>query len=387
MSFSRCHNIADLRARAAKRLPRPIFDYIDGGADDERALHRNSSAFDDYELLPSVLTDVSAPSSKTTLFGRDIPWPVMLSPTGLTRMFHPEAELAVARAAVEQGIPYCLSTLGTTTIEEFARVLPTPKLFQIYIFKDRGLTAEFVTRARVSGYDGLVLTVDTVVAGNRERDRVNGFSLPPRLSARSMLSFALHPGWSLPVLFGRKFDFVNVSHRGGSVASGSTSLFQYLGSQFDRSLVWKDLEWLATMWNGPLAVKGVMTPADASHAADCGATTVMISNHGGRQLDEAPAPVDQIAPIADAVGGRMQIICDGGIRRGSHIVKALALGADACAIGRPYLYGLAAGGQPGVARALQILREEYDRTLALSGASGSVSLSRDMVRKIGAGCS
>ncbi len=376
----RANNVADLRLTARKRLPRPIFDYIDGGADDEVSLRRNVTAFSDYELVPDILNDVSAVRTGTTLFGQPSRWPLMLAPTGLTRMFHGHAELAVARAAARHGIVYSLSTMGTTRLEDLAQAFAGPKVFQIYIFKDRGLTADFVARCRDAGFHGLALTVDTPVAGNRERDRRSGLSLPPKLTLKSLLSFARHPSWSLPALTGSKFDLANVSHKIDALASGPMSLFDYIGGQFDRSVGWRDVEWLAREWNGPLAIKGVMTPEDARRSIASGATGVMVSNHGGRQLDGAPAPIDQIAAVRDAVGGGPDVICDGGIRRGSDVAKALALGATACSIGRPYLYGLAAGGEAGVDRALTLLTEEFERTLTLAGVSDAAALSRGHVR-------
>ena len=262
------------------------------------------------------------------------------------------------------GLPYCLSTLGTTTIEEFSAAVHGPKLFQIYIHKDRGLTVEFVDRARAGGYDGLVLTVNTLVAGKHECDLVNGLSLPPRLTPRGFVGFAARPHWLLPALFGRRFDIVNVAHRTETMMAAPTSLQDYLAVQFDRSLTWKDVKWLAAGWGGPLAVKGLLRVDDARRALDAGADTVIVSNHGGRQLDTTVAPIDQIAPIADAVGGSMTIICDGAIRMRSHIAKALALGADARSIDRSYLYGLAAGGSEGVTAAVALLidvRQRDDR--------------------------
>ena len=229
-------------------------------------------------------------------------------------------------------------------------------------------------RCKAAGFDGLILTVDTPVAGNRERDRINGLSVPPKLSLRSLLSFATHPGWSLPALLGEKFEFTNVAHRVGVLAGNSVSLFDYVGGQFDRSVTWRDLEWLAAQWGGPIAVKGVMTPADSLRAVQSGATGLMISNHGGRQLDGAPAPIDQIAVVRDAVGEGAEIICDGGIRRGSDVVKALALGANACSIGRPYQYGLAAAGEAGVDRVLALLHEEFERTMILAGVNDIAQL-------------
>jgi L-lactate dehydrogenase (cytochrome) len=380
--LDRANNIADLRRLARRRLPGPIFDYIDGGADDEVTLERNMSAFSTYELLPDVLNDVSSIRTATRLFGQPVAWPLMLAPTGLTRMFHEGAEMAVARAAAKHGLLYSLSTLGTTRLEGFAEAFGGPKVFQIYIFKDRGLTAEFVARCKAAGFHGLALTVDTPVAGNRERDRLNGLSMPPKLTLRSMLSFAAHPLWSIPALSGSKFDFANVSHRVDALAAGPMSLFDYIDDQFDPSLTWADVEWLAREWGGPLAIKGLMTPQDAKRAIASGATGVMISNHGGRQLDGAPAPVDQIAAVRDTLGDGPDIICDGGIRRGSDVVKACALGASGCSIGRPYLYGLAAGGEAGVGRTLTLLRQEFERTLTLGGVNDVARLACRHVRRV-----
>jgi L-lactate dehydrogenase (cytochrome) len=378
--LDRVFNVADMRREARRRLPRPIFDYIDGGADDEAALANNADAFGRYQIVPDALVDVSTLRTETRLFGQPAAWPLMLAPTGLTRMFHSGAEAAVARATARHGLPYALSTMGTTRIEDWARDFAGPRVFQIYVFKDRGLTTEFVQRCKAAGVHGLALTVDTPVAGNRERDRRNGLSLPPRLSFSSLLSFALHPGWSLPALTGNRFDFANVSHRVDALAGGSMSVFDYIGSQFDRTLTWKDVEWLAAEWGGPLSIKGVMTPEDARRAVASGATGVMLSNHGGRQLDAAPAPVDQIAAVRDALGDKIEIICDGGVRRGSDVVKALALGADGCSVGRPYLYGLAAAGEAGVDRALTLLRDEFEQTLMLTGVNDVARLERRHVR-------
>lgn len=379
MNPRKYYNIERLRAGAIRALPRPVFDYIDGGADDEIALRRSTTAFDDIEFRPGFLRDISRTDHSVEIFGQRIPIPLLLSPTGLTGLFHKHAERAVARAADGAGLPYCLSTLGNTTIEEFAATGAGPKLFQIYIFKDRGLTEEFVQRARSSGYAGLVLTVDTLIPGKRERDIASGLQLPPRLSARAFFDFARRPQWSLPALFGQNFEFVNVAHRAAGLGGRSMSLVEYLADQFDRSVTWKDVEWLADKWGGPLAVKGLVTASDARTAVGAGADTVYVSNHGGRQLETCVPPIRQIAEIADAVSGQAKIICDGGIRRGTHIVKALAMGADACSIGRAYLYGLAAGGQSGVERALAILREEYERTMTLIGVASPGELSRVML--------
>jgi L-lactate dehydrogenase (cytochrome) len=369
MNLAACNNNKDLRKLAKRKLPSPIFNYIDGGADDEITLRRNTEAFDDYELLPSQLSDVSNIDTRTTVLGQQIEWPVFLSPTGASRLFHHEAEPAVARAAQKFGTIYSLSTLGTTTIEDIAAVSDGPKMYQIYMFKDRAVTADFVQRCKDQKYDAICLTVDTPVAGNRERDLVTGFGVPPKLKVRSVLSYAWHLPWTLRAILRPGFDMVNVTSSPTVSKEINQGVMEYINSQFDRSIHWSDVEWLASQWDGPLVIKGIQTVADARRAVDAGATAVMLSNHGGRQLESAPAPVDCIAPIAEALGGRLEIICDGGIRRGTHVLKALALGATACSIGRGYLYGLAAGGQKGVERALTLLRSEVERGMALAGCN------------------
>ncbi len=368
MRIRDCNNIMDFRRIARRKLPAPVFHYLDGGADDEWTLARNTDAFNDYELLPSQLSDVSAMDLSSTLFGQAVDWPVMISPTGASKLFHREGEPAVIRAAEKFGMIYSLSTLGTTTIEDAAEAGRCPKMYQIYVFKDRGLTQDFIDRSKEKDYAALCLTVDTPLAGNRERDIVYGMSAPPKFRWRSAISYARHPGWLYRALIRKDLDLVNITSStvGAKIDSG---VVEYINSQFDRSLTWKDVEWLARQWDGPLVIKGVQTVADCRMAVDSGATAVMLSNHGGRQLESAPAPVDCIAEIADALRDRLEIICDGGIRRGTHVVKALALGANACSIGRGYLYPLAAGGQAGVERGLSLLRSELERTMALLGCS------------------
>lgn len=380
MGVSRCHNIADLRRLARRRLPAPVFHYMDGGADDELTLRRNMRAFDDYELWPSQLSDVSTIDTSSTLFGQAVDWPVMISPTGASKLFHGDGEPAVARAAARFGMIYSLSTLATTSIEEAAAASTGPKMYQIYVFKDRGLTAEFIDRCRESGYVALCLTADTPVAGNRERDFVHGFSAAPRSRLRQVLSFARYPGWLYRALLRKDLEMVNIT---ASTAAQSIegSIRDFIDEQMDRSLTFKDVEWLAARWDGPLVVKGVQTVEDCRKAADAGATAVMLSNHGGRQLESAPAPMDCVAAVADALRDRLEIICDGGIRRGNHVVKALAAGANACSIGRAYLFGLAAGGEAGVERALTILKEEFERTMALVGCNAVDKLSRSYVQR------
>ena len=385
MQLSKCHNIADLRTRARTRLPAAVFHYIDGGADDEITLRRNTGAFDDYELLPSQLSDVSRIETRSTVLGQDVDWPVMLSPTGASKLFHADGEPAVIRAAEKFGMIYGLSTLGTTTIEEAAAAAVGPKLYQVYMFNDRGMTENFIERCRESGYIALALTVDTPVAGNRERDFVHGFatgprSPKPRSRIRQVASFLRHPDWLYRALVKNDLEMVNITSNSAYMASIDQSIRDFIDKELSRSLTWRDVEWLASKWNGPLVIKGVQTVEDCRKAADAGATAVMISNHGGRQLESAPAPVDCIGPIADALRDRLEIICDGGIRRGNHIVKALALGANAVSVGRAYLYGLAAGGQPGVELALGMLKDEFERTMALAGCNATQKLSRSYVR-------
>ena len=380
MRIGKCNNLMDFRAIARRRLPAPVFHYLDGGADDEVTLARNTQAFDDYELLPSQLTDVSTVDLRTTLFGKTVDWPVMISPTGASKLFHGDGEPAVARAAAKYGMLYSLSTLGTTSIEEIAATTDGPKLYQLYIFKDRGLTEEWIARSKASGYTALALTVDVAVAGNRERDFVYGFGAPPRSRIKQVLSFARHPGWLARVLLRKDLDMLNITTSDAAARAVAAGIRRFIDDELERSLTWNDVEWLAERWGGPLAIKGVQTVDDCRKAADSGATAVMISNHGGRQLDSAPAPVDCIASIADALHDRLEIICDGGIRRGNHVVKALALGANACSIGRGYLYALAAGGQPGVERALGLLRAEVERTMALLGCNSINKLDRHYVQ-------
>ncbi len=378
MSLGACHNIADLRRLARKRLPAPVFHYIDGGADDELTLRRNTAAFDDFELLPAQLSDVSRIDTRSSLFGQSVDWPVMLSPTGASKLFHGAGEPAVARAAAAFGMIYSLSTLGTTTIADIAASTNGPKLYQLYVFRDRGLARELLALCREHGFVALCLTVDTPVAGNRERDFVHGFSAAPRSRLRQAASFLAHPGWLYRALVRKDLEMVNLT-RSSAAANIDGTIRDYIDRELDRSLTWKDVEWLAGEWTGPLVIKGVQTVTDCRRAADSGATAVMLSNHGGRQLESAPAPVDCIAPVADALRDRLEIICDGGIRRGNHIVKALAAGANACSIGRAYLYGLAAGGQAGVERSLTILRTEFERTLALIGCNAVSKLGREFL--------
>jgi L-lactate dehydrogenase (cytochrome) len=381
MRIGKCNNLMDFRRIARRRLPAPVFHYLDGGADDEISLARNVAAFADYELLPSQLSDVSHIDLRTTLFGKPVDWPVMISPTGASRLFHADGEPAVARAAAKFGMVYSLSTMGTTSIADVASATEGPKLYQLYVFRDRGLTEEWIALCKASGYTALALTVDVPVGGNRERDLVHGFAMSPRSRVRQVLSFARHPGWLYRAIVRKDLDMVNITTSAVAARAVRTGVRKFIDEELERSLTWRDVEWLAERWDGPLVIKGVQTVADCRKAADAGATAVMISNHGGRQLDSAPAPIDCIAAVADALRDRLEIICDGGIRRGNHVVKALAMGANACGIGRGYLYALAAGGQPGVERALGLLRAEVERTMALVGCSAVSRLNRHYVQR------
>ena len=380
LSLSRCNNINDLRSLAKRRLPRSMFHYIDGGADDEVTLRRNTDAFDDYEIQPRFLRPVDEIDTTVTLFGKKLDVPFFIAPTGMSRLFHHTKENAVARAAAKFGTAYSLSTLGTASLEEIAKETDGPKIFQIYILKDRELTREFVERCKAANYDVLCLTVDVPLAGNRERDKVTGMTMPPRFTMKSLFSFVTHLNWTFNLLLHPDFRLANVVHRVDALGKGAMGLIEYVNGQFDRTVTWDDAARLIQQWGGPFVIKGVLTAEDAKRAREIGATALMISNHGGRQMDGVPAAIDCLAPIRDAVGSDMELILDGGIRRGTHILKALALGADAVSIGKAYLYGLAAGGQKGVELALQILKDELERDMALMGCGTIQELSTEFVK-------
>jgi L-lactate dehydrogenase (cytochrome) len=378
--LARAASVADLRAIARRRLPRGVFDYIDGAAEDERTLAANSAAFAAVTFRPRVLRGVGEVDPSTTLLGRPLPLPLVLAPTGFTRIADPDGELAVARAAARAGLPYTLSTLSTRSIEEVAEASRGPKWFQVYVWRDRGLVKEMIGRAASAGYEALVLTVDTAVLGRRERDVRRGFSLPPKIGLGTLVDGAVHPGWTWRFLRSEPIRFANVQESAG-VGDGTTAvtLSDYVNTQFDPGLSWRDVEWMRAEWHGPLVIKGIQTVADARLAAEAGVEAIALSNHGGRQLDSAPAPLDLVAPVADAVGDRLEVICDGGVRRGSDIVKAVALGARACMAGRVYLYGLGAAGERGVDHVLGLLDADVRRTMALVGASSVAELGRELV--------
>ena len=383
MRVERCYNIAELRKLAKKNMPAPMFHYIDGAADDEWTLRRNTTAFDQYEFLPRSLVDVSTIDMSTTLFGQRIDWPFFCSPTALQRLFNHEGEGAVAHAAHATGTIFSLSSISSTNIEDTAKLTPGPKVFQVYVFKDRSLSREFVQRAKASNYVALQLTVDVTVSGNRERDIVTGMTVPPKLGLMSLLDIAMKPAWVYRHLTTPKIEVANVAHRPPPGSEKLGGIIQYLNAQIDRSVTWKDAEWMINEWGGPFAIKGIMTAADAKRAADIGATAVMVSNHGGRQLDFSPAPFDVLEEIVQNVGDRLEVILDGGVRRGTHVLKALALGARACSAGRPHLYGLGAGGEAGATKALSLLKAEIARDMALLGAASLRDVDASLVRRVG----
>jgi L-lactate dehydrogenase (cytochrome) len=376
--LAHCHNIADLRALARGQLPSAIFDFLDGAAESEYTANRNTTGFDQATLVPRCLVDVSTVKTTTRVLGQDIEWPMICSPTGGSRIFHPDGELAAARAAAKAGAYYALSTNASCSLEEVASASGGPKLFQLYIFKDRDMTRELIERCRQSGYKAMCLTVDVPTIGKRERDLRSGFGIPIKPSMRLLRSFVQRPSWLLGRMCDRGLSIPNVAERAGS--DSLIKQMQYIGKQLDPTVAWTDLREMIDLWGGPFAIKGVMSADDARRAADLGATAVVVSNHGGRQLDGAPAAIEMLPEIVEAVGQRIEIILDGGIRRGVHVLKAIAMGATACSVGRPYLFGLSAGGEAGVARALAILRTELVRSMQLSGCTDIRSVDRTMIR-------
>ena len=379
MRLKNCFNTADFRKLAKARLPSPIFHYIDGGADDETTLRRNTEAFDSVDLVPNVLAGVDAVDLRTEVLGQQLSLPLFFSPTAMQRLFHHEGERAIAAVAGEFGTMFGVSTIGTCSIEELGAFADVPKLFQIYVHNDPALTLDLISRCKAARFSALALTVDTVVAGNRERDLVTGMTTPPKLTARSLLSFLWHAEWTLNYLFRERFDLPSVSRYIEQGSNVSSSVAAYIDSQMKRSIDWDDAGRMVEEWGGPFAIKGVMSVDDARRAVDIGATAIMISNHGGRQLDGSRAPFDQLKAIADAVGGQIEIILDGGIRRGTHVLKSLALGATACSGGRWYLYALAAAGRAGVERAMRLLKSEIERDMLLMGCRSIADLDSSKV--------
>ena len=376
MRLDDCHNVEDFRRLAKQRLPYPVFHYIDGAADDEVTRRRNTAAYENCDLVPNVLAGVSEIDMSVTLMGRRMEMPLFLSPTALQRLFHWQGERAVARAAAKYGVYFGISSLATVSIEEISALTTGPKMFQLYVHKDKGLNAALIARCKAAKFDALTLTVDTIVGGNRERCLRTGFTSPPKLTPSSAVSFAAHPGWTLNYLLREKFELSNLV---GHVSEGSNtalSVADYFNTMLDQTLDWAEAERIANEWGGQFCLKGIMSVEDARRAVAIGASAIMVSNHGGRQLDGSRSPFDQLAAIVDAVGDKLDVICDGGIRRGTHVLKALSVGAKACSGGRLYLYALASGGQAGVERSLGRLRGEIERDMKLMGVRKVADLNR-----------
>ena len=380
MRLDQCHNVDDFRRLAKARLPGPVFHYIDGAADDEVTRRRNTAAFDDCDLVPNVLAGVEEIDTSVTVMGKRIAMPLFLSPTALQRLFHWRGERAVAAAAEKFDTWFGISSLATVSIEEIGRTIASPKLFQLYVHKDKGLNAAMIASCKAAKFDAIALTVDTIVGGNRERCLRTGFTSPPRITPSSALSFAMHPRWTLDYLLREPFELSNLKDHLDEGSRKSMSVGEYFTKMLDQSLDWKTAEAIRADWGGEFCLKGIMSVGDARRAVDIGATAIMVSNHGGRQLDGSRAPFDQLAEIVDAVGDKIDVICDGGITRGSHVLKALSVGAKACSGGRLYLYALAAAGQAGVERSLGNLQAEIVRDMKLMGAKSVADLSRANLR-------
>jgi L-lactate dehydrogenase (cytochrome) len=374
-------SVEDVRRASRRRLPRAVFDFIDGAADDEVTLRRNRWAFERVALMPRVLVDVHQVDLTTTLLGQRLAAPLVLAPTGLCGMATARGEIPAAGAALDAGIPFVASCMSSVTLEEIAREVPGGHWFQLYVWRDRELTRDLVERAAAEGYRALVVTVDTPVLGKRERDLRNGATIPPRITIRNALDTLRRPRWLLAMARGPRVTFANVAAADPSTGLRPFALSPFVNTLFDAAVTWRDLEWLRGLWKGPLVVKGLMSAEDARLAAEHGADGVVVSNHGGRQLDGAPGTLDVLPEIADAVGGELEVMLDGGVRRGTDMAKALALGARACMIGRPYLYGLAVGRRRGVATVVDLLTAELRRAMALIGCARPSDLGPHCVRQ------
>ena len=377
--LTNCHNINDFRKLAKQKLPFPVFHYIDGGADDEITLKRNTESFETCDLVPNVLRGVEDIDLSVNVFGRKISLPFFLSPTALQRLFHHTGEMGVGEAAQNFDTFFGISSLSTVSAQEISR-LKGPKIFQLYYHKDKALTKSMIDVCKAKKFDALALTVDTITGGNRERDLRTGFTSPPKFNLKSILSYATSPSWTFYYLLRKRFDLPFLS---GYVAQGTkfaVSVSEYFSTMLDQNMKWKDAEQIKKYWDGPFCLKGIMSAEDAKNAVKIGASAIMISNHGGRQLDGSRSPFDQLKEILDTVGGEIEVICDGGIRRGTHILKAISLGATACSGGRLYLYALAAAGKDGVEKSLANLKNELIRDMKLLGCKKISDLSRDNIR-------
>ena len=380
MNFNNCHNINSFRQLAKQKLPSPIFNYIDGAADDEVTYSRNTKSFEDTDLVPNVLRGVEDVDLTTNVFGKNISMPIYCAPTAVQRLFHYQGERAVAKAASKFGTMFGVSSLSTVSVEEIEKISNSPKMFQFYFHKDRALNQDLLDRAKNSNFDVLALTVDTITGGNRERDLRTGFTIPPKLTLQSMLEFALKPSWFLNHITSSPFELPHLKNYVKEGTNTVTSIGEYFSTMLDQNMSWKDAEDLNSKWGGQFALKGIMSVEDAKKAVDIGCSAVIVSDHGGRQLDGSRAPFDQLKEIVDAVGDKVDVICEGGIKRGTHVLKALSLGAKACSGGRMYLYALAAAGQRGVEKALSIMKNEIERDMKLMGCKKISELSRKNLR-------
>jgi len=379
MRLSECHNFHDFRRLARRRLPGPIFDYIDGAADDESTHRRNTASFERCDLVPNVLQGVETVDLSVTVMGQKLAMPVYCSPTALQRLFHHQGERAVAAAAAKYGTMFGVSSLGTVSLEELRKAHDTPQIYQFYFHKDRGLNRVMLQRAKDAGIEVMMLTVDSITGGNRERDLRTGFSIPFKLTLAGMLQFTIKPVWGINYVTHERFKLPLLDEH-VDMSGGALSIGRYFTDLLDPSMNWNDVADMVRHWNGQFCLKGVMSVADAKHAVEIGCTGIVVSNHGGRQLDGSRASFDQLAEIVDAVGDRIDVLMDGGVQRGSHVLKALSVGAKAVGIGRCYLYPLAAAGQAGVERALGLMRAEIERDMKLMGCPAIGQLSRDNLR-------
>lgn len=379
MRLSDCHNYSDFRRMAQQRLPGPIFDYIDGAADDEVTCRRNTESFETCDLVPNVLRGVSEIDMSVTVMGQKLAMPVYCSPTALQRLFHHQGERAVARAAAKYGTMFGVSSLGTVSLEEARRISASPQVYQFYFHRDRGLNRAMMQRAKQVGVEVMMLTVDSITGGNRERDKRTGFAIPFKLNLAGMAQFALKPAWAINYFTHEGFKLPQLDEH-VDMGGGTMSISRYFTEMLDPSMNWDDVAEMVGQWSGPFCLKGIMSVEDAKRAADIGCSGIVLSNHAGRQLDGSRAAFDQLAEIVDAVGDRIDVIMDGGVQRGTHVLKALSLGAKAVGIGRYYLFPLAAAGQPGVERALEQMRVEIERGMRLMGCGSIGQLSRENLR-------
>jgi L-lactate dehydrogenase (cytochrome) len=379
MRLRDCYNFHDFRTLARRRLPGPIFNYIDGAADDEVTCRRNTASFERCDLIPNILRGVETVDMSVTVLGQKLAMPVYCSPTALQRLFHHQGERAVAAAAAKFGTMFGASSLGTVSLEELRKAHKTPQAYQFYFHKDRGLNRAMMQRAKEAGVDVMMLTVDSITGGNRERDLRTGFSIPFRLTLRGMLQFAIKPLWGINYVTHERFKLPQLDEH-VDMSGSAMSIGRYFTEMLDPSMSWNDVAEMVRVWNGQFCLKGVMSVADAKRAAEIGCTGIVISNHGGRQLDGSRAPFDQLAEVVDAVGDRIDVLMDGGVQRGTHVLKALSLGAKAVGVGRFYLFPLAAAGQAGVERALGLMRTELERDMKLMGVASVSQLSRENLR-------